>query len=441
MASLDFDSVRQAPGYLLSKATNPSAWNSSLHPRGVDGEFISGQTSKAEAALHAVLGQPVLHAESLRLDGLTFSDALNAGRQFFGELMLRSPMRCPAMGGSDVVFDEHGWKYITDESYARQFDVNKDRGMDEVRLRLSLLPKAAAAISGAVSLEGPARVDHGTKRYPIIARFSDGDVIRVILEEHQEGSHRFLSVFDLERVAKKLKRVSGPDSLHKASHSTVQGSATGDASYTCIVDDQLILVNRSVGTSKPDYDSLCKSEVYVARYSPSHAPSVAQLDAGNYAKRRVKWHGMTVSVENEAGSVRCGTKPDGSPWETRMVFPYGYLLRTEGVDGDHVDVFLGPDLDAAPFVYVIHQRKVDDWLRYDEDKAMLGFASEADAVHAFLQCYDDFRFLGPVTTMPVAEFVSKARATFGAPAMIKSMEHLDFGQEMLAKSEPYTNRP
>jgi len=187
--------------------------------------------------------------------------------------------------------------------------------------------------------------------------------------------------------------------------------------------------------AQPDYDSLCKSDVYVARYRASHEPTVAQFVAGNYPKRKMPWHGMTVSVENEAGSVRCGKKPDGTPWESRMVFPYGYLNLTEGVDGDHVDVFLGPCPEAL-FIYVIHQRRVDDWAAYDEDKCMLDFASEADAVHAFLQCYDDFRFLGPVTAMPVAEFVAKARATLKKPAMIKALDAgLDFGQDMLAKSE------
>lgn len=218
----------------------------------------------------------------------------------------------------------------------------------------------------------------------------------------------------------------------------------------------------------PDFDSLAKggtvrsakfltkdearaaARIAVERYRASHEPTPAQIAAGNYPKRRLPWRGMVIRVENEAGSVRSGKKPDGTTWETRMVFPYGYLQRTEGVDGDEVDVFLGPDLEAAPLVYVIHQRRVDDWLKYDEDKAMLGFASEADAVHAFLSCYDDFRFLGPVTAMPVDEFVAKAKATRGRPAMIKGISQippgdladssqippgLDFGQWLLAKAE------
>lgn len=109
--------------------------------------------------------------------------------------------------------------------------------------------------------------------------------------------------------------------------------------------------------------TLCKSE----RYEAPHEPTQAQIKAGNYKKRKVAWRGLTISIENEAGSVRCGKKPDGTPWETRMLYPYGYVNRSLGTDGDAVDVFIGPNMDA-PLVFVIHQRKVNDWLNYDEDK-------------------------------------------------------------------------
>lgn len=154
-------------------------------------------------------------------------------------------------------------------------------------------------------------------------------------------------------------------------------------------------------------------------YRPWHEPTEAQRHAGNYAKRAIRWRGLTLRIENEAGSVRTGRKPDGTLWATRMLYPYGYVQGTEGVDGDEVDVFVGPNL-AAPFVYVVHQRKVGDWSAYDEDKAMLGFDSLEDAKLAFLRCYDDPRFLGPVTTLPADLFVAKAQATREAPAMLKS---------------------
>ena len=169
----------------------------------------------------------------------------------------------------------------------------------------------------------------------------------------------------------------------------------------------------------PDFDSLVKSALYAVRYRAPDEPTEAQIKAGNYPKRQVPWQGMTISIENEPGSTRCGVDPSGKPWETFMHFAYGYLRATEGSDGDHVDVYLGQHPDAE-FVYVVHQRKCGDWSHYDEDKVFANFRSEADAVHAFLQHYNDLRFLGPVTAMPVAEFVAKARATLKTPAMIKA---------------------
>ena len=133
----------------------------------------------------------------------------------------------------------------------------------------------------------------------------------------------------------------------------------------------------------PDYDSLVKSALYAVRYRAPEEPTEAQIKAGNYAKRKVPWHGMTISIENEAGSTRCGKKPDGTPWESFMHFAYGYLRLTEGVDHDAVDVYVGQHPDAE-FVYVVHQRKAGDWSRYDEDKCFVNFRNEADAVHAFL---------------------------------------------------------
>lgn len=149
-------------------------------------------------------------------------------------------------------------------------------------------------------------------------------------------------------------------------------------------------------------------------------PTAAQADAGNYAKRKIKWNGLTISIENEAGSVRRGVNRKGETWETRILFPYGYVNGSMGVDGDQVDVYLGPNLDA-PMVYVVHQRQYGNWTEYDEDKAMICFESEGAARAAFLSCYDDSRFLGPITAMPVAEFVAKVRATKSEPTMIKAM--------------------
>jgi hypothetical protein len=144
-------------------------------------------------------------------------------------------------------------------------------------------------------------------------------------------------------------------------------------------------------------------------------PTKKQAEAGNYPKKTVKWRGLVIKIENPAGSIR-----RGDTWETRMLFDYGYIQRTEAVDGDEVDVYLGPDIDTAPTVFIVHQRKYGDWKQYDEDKCMLGFLSEESAREAYLKQYDDPRFLGPITEMPVDEFCRKVKLTRDKPAMIKS---------------------
>lgn len=148
-------------------------------------------------------------------------------------------------------------------------------------------------------------------------------------------------------------------------------------------------------------------------------PTDAQLQAGNYPKKKLAYRGLTITIENPAGSSRSGKDRDGHEWTTHMKNDYGYINRTEGVDGDHVDCYIGPD-DSAESVYIVHQRKAGDWKSYDEDKAMLGFESEQEATQAYLKHYDDPRFLGPVTSMPFNEFKEKVLATMEKPAMIKS---------------------
>lgn len=150
-------------------------------------------------------------------------------------------------------------------------------------------------------------------------------------------------------------------------------------------------------------------------------PDAKQAEASTYNKPRIEWRGLTLAIENPAGSVRRGRNRHGVTWEVRMRFDYGEILGSMGVDGDPVDVIVGPNLDA-PMVYVVHQRKVNRWDEYDEDKCCVGFDSEEDATQAFLSNYNDPRFLGPITAMPVDEFVAKVRATRDAPAMIKAAQ-------------------
>lgn len=111
--------------------------------------------------------------------------------------------------------------------------------------------------------------------------------------------------------------------------------------------------------------------------------------------------GIPIAIENRKGSVRSGEDPDGTPWRTKYKYPYGYIVGTEGNDGEDIDAYVGPDKDA-PNVYVVHQHKIDG-TGFDEDKVFFGFLSEAAVRKAYLEHYNKVgkKLLGPISTMSI----------------------------------------
>lgn len=132
-------------------------------------------------------------------------------------------------------------------------------------------------------------------------------------------------------------------------------------------------------------------------------PTDAQKKAGNYQKGHVKIDGYDVTIENPKGSVRRGTDANGNAWETTMHNTYGYIRGTEGVDGDHIDVFLSDDPTQGD-VYVIDQVNPDTG-EFDEHKVMYGFKSALAAKRAYLSNYSpDWKGLGAITKVSKEEF-------------------------------------
>ena len=107
-------------------------------------------------------------------------------------------------------------------------------------------------------------------------------------------------------------------------------------------------------------------------------PTEAQKRAGNYKKGHVRFNGMGISIENPVGSVRSGKGPDGAPWSVKMSSHYGYVKRTKGADGDHVDVYLAPGAkhSAPAFVFDQHDPVTG---KFDEHKAVLGVHDQKQA--------------------------------------------------------------
>lgn len=132
------------------------------------------------------------------------------------------------------------------------------------------------------------------------------------------------------------------------------------------------------------------------------------LKAAQYPiKKRIKLYGFDISIENPKGSTRTWKDPhSGESGSTKMRWDYGYIRRTEGTDGDHVDVYVGP-MPESTKVFVINQMKKPDFKEFDEQKVMLAFPNAVAAKSAYLKQYNDPRFFGSMKEMSVEDFRKK----------------------------------
>lgn len=137
-------------------------------------------------------------------------------------------------------------------------------------------------------------------------------------------------------------------------------------------------------------------------------PTEAQIEAGNYKKGHVTIGDFDITIENPAGSTRSGKDANGKEWSVTMANTYGYIRGTEGVDGDHIDVFLSNDMDGwnGGKVFVVDQTNTDG--SFDEHKCMLGFNSLEEAEAAYYANYStDWKKTHPgirITGVSVEDF-------------------------------------
>ena len=181
------------------------------------------------------------------------------------------------------------------------------------------------------------------------------------------------------------------------SKSPVSGEQSGSASHqsnnlSTGKDTRTPLKSQAIG------EKIAKEEEKVEQN-----PTYGQKEAGNYKKGHVRIDGHDVTIENPKGSVRRGTDANGNTWENTMNNTYGYIRGTEGVDGDHIDVFLSDDPTQGN-VYVIDQVNPDTG-EFDEHKVMYGFNSAEEARDAYLANYSPgWKGLGTITEVSKDEF-------------------------------------
>lgn len=143
----------------------------------------------------------------------------------------------------------------------------------------------------------------------------------------------------------------------------------------------------------------------VAERATERDPSEAQKQAGNYAKGKLRLHGMSIAIETPKGATRSGIGKDGKPWQVRQPASYGYVHGTEAKDGDHVDVYIGPD-HASGKVFMIDQVDAETG-KYDEAKAMLSYPNKDAALGDYRKAFSDGKAndrIGAVTEMSVDAF-------------------------------------
>ncbi|MFQ2659104.1 LPD38 domain-containing protein [Aeromonas caviae] len=180
-------------------------------------------------------------------------------------------------------------------------------------------------------------------------------------------------------------------------------------------------------------------QIEAARAEVAPEPTEAQKEAGNYKKGHLTLQGLDIALENPKGSTRSGTDQDGRAWQSTMAHDYGYIKRTQGADGDHVDVFIG-DKPESEMVYVVDQ--VDPKTgKFDEHKVMMGFADEQAARAGYLGNYEEgWQGLGAIKAMPVDAFKrwvkgGDTRSPIAAQPVAGTVNSVRFSKQAMAQGD------
>ncbi|AJE36369.1 hypothetical protein U876_11590 [Aeromonas hydrophila NJ-35] len=178
-------------------------------------------------------------------------------------------------------------------------------------------------------------------------------------------------------------------------------------------------------------------QIEAARAEVAPDPTEAQKEAGNYKKSHFTLQGLDVALENPKGSTRSGTDQGGKVWQSTMAHDYGYIKRTMGADGDHVDVFIG-DKPESETVYVVDQADPKTG-KFDEHKVMMGFADEQAARAGYLANYEKgWKGLSAIKAMPVEEFKrwvkeGDTKSPIAAQAVGGAAKSVSFSKQAMAQ--------
>lgn len=147
------------------------------------------------------------------------------------------------------------------------------------------------------------------------------------------------------------------------------------------------------------------AEIDTAAAEADKNPTDAQKEASNYKMAHVAWNGLNITIETPKGALRKGKDADGNEWSVKLPAHYGYLKRSEGADGDHLDIYMGDNPDSD--VVVVVDQVDSETKKFDETKTMLGFTNRKTALDYYVQGFSDGKGadrMGAHKVMSVAEF-------------------------------------
>ena len=186
-----------------------------------------------------------------------------------------------------------------------------------------------------------------------------------------------------ERKRRAEAAAAEPSGRGEASEQTENAAGSGEEPQQPAVTE-----TAPAKQEEPKEEQPLSAQIKNASADVNTEPTEAQKEAGNYKKGHVQVGTFDITIEQPEGSVRRGTDANGKQWESKMHNTYGYIRGTEGVDGDHIDVFLSNDIDGwnGRKVYVVDQYNPDG--TFDEHKVMLGFNDMDEAKSDYLANYE-----------------------------------------------------
>ena len=327
------------------------------------------------------------------------------GTTTFGEITEDTGLTAAPIKLSEGVADEKGNGYGLRHIEARHGDQIRKAGFSSVEEFV----KYVASNYDKHNIKIGKKRANGVETYLIQAEDEHSNVLYVELSK--DGSYWNVNSGGIFRkgYAEKKKDV-GQNTEHPTSATTLQDKSfvqtdkdngsqsadthsdkqhpSADKGTTLQEDQQTSDKENTKKVADSEGENTLKAKIEAASADVNTEPTEAQKEAGNYKKGHVQVGTFDITIEQPEGSIRRGTDADGKKWEIKMHNTYGYFRGTEGVDGDHIDVFLSNDIDGwnGRKVFVVDQYNPDG--TFDEHKVMLGFNDMDEAKSDYLANYE-----------------------------------------------------